>query len=59
MYTLSPGSSAKCLGADSKSSLLYQGNAGPPKAGNRYLTSSCAVVSLPWGSEELLGCVSL
>lgn len=48
----------KCLGADSKSSLLCQGSAGPPKAGNRCLTSSC-VVSLPWGSEELLGCLSL
>ena len=51
--TLSPESSAKCLGADSRSNLLYLGGSGPPQASNRYFTSSCVVVSLPLGSEGL------
>ena len=51
--TLSPESSAKSLGADFRSSLLYLGGSGPPQASNKYLTSNCVVVSLPLGSEGL------
>ena len=51
--TLSPESSAKSLGADFRSSLLYLGASGPPQASNKYLTSNCVVVSLPLGSEGL------
>ena len=49
MCPLTPESSAECLRADSRSSLLYQGGAGRPSS---YLViGSCAVMSLPWGSE--------
>ena len=50
---LSPESSAKCLGADSRPSPLYPGGSGLPQASNRYLTGNCAVVSLPLGTEGL------